>query len=154
MSLKIIILSSSLYKIGPSAFRECKRLKVVTFSEGLKSIEKRAFYKCPSLESIKLPSTLSKIGVEAFAGCSSLKDVALGEGLQCIGRKAFRACHLLADFRYPCVIKFLKGICIENQQEIADNFNKIPEVTMTAGGKVTISIAIATGGYKDRKIRK
>lgn len=53
-----------------SAFENCAALSSVAWSSGLKSIGKRAFFCCESLEApLFLPDGLEVIGVNAFAEC-------------------------------------------------------------------------------------
>ena len=85
-------------------FKDCNKLKEVTFNNGLTKIGEAAFKKCSSLQSITLPSTLTEIGSYAFQNCSSLKEVVFNEGLKKIGAKAFEMCKSLQSITIPSTI--------------------------------------------------
>lgn len=61
--------------IGIGAFRNRRKLKKVTFRDGLKTIHSSAFENCTALETLCIPKTVEEIGDEAFKGCSSLNLV-------------------------------------------------------------------------------
>ena len=61
--------------IGLGAFRNRRKLKNVTFYDGLKMIRSWAFENCVSLETVCIPKTVEEIEQWAFTGCSSLKVV-------------------------------------------------------------------------------
>lgn len=61
--------------IGIGAFWDRRKLKKVTFRDGLKTIHSNAFENCTALETLCIPKTVEEIGDEAFKGCSRLKLV-------------------------------------------------------------------------------
>lgn len=82
--------------IGDYAFRS-SGLEQVTFSEGLLSIGKRAFYFCEGLTELTLPASLQTLGEEAFGVCGSLKSVTiLGELF--LPESAFISCKDMETF--------------------------------------------------------
>lgn len=63
-------------KIRTDAFKGCsEKLKSVTISEGVTTIEKRAFYTCFGLTSVKIPSSVTSIGTTPFVSCRALKKI-------------------------------------------------------------------------------
>lgn len=80
-------------KIGECAFKNCKKLKTVSFPYGMTTIERQAFYGCESLETVTFPYCLKTIGDEAFGACSSLTEVFFDEKLESIGEGAFNDCN-------------------------------------------------------------
>ena len=77
-ALKNADLSSTQVKlIDAFAFRGCKNLKEVTFSNTLVEIREKAFYECSALLEVDFPQSLIKIEGGAFAYCASLKRVAI-----------------------------------------------------------------------------
>ena len=90
MSLRKLILPSTLKSIGPSAFENCYGLEQVEFrTTQLEALPERAFRGCLNLPSVSLPQGLVNIGKSAFDGCKSLAKVAWPEGLKTIGDNAF-----------------------------------------------------------------
>jgi len=75
-------------RIGMEAFKSCKNLKAVTFSESLRMIEKGAFAECENLVSITLPVNLKGICGSAFTCCKQIKKVTLSRKTR-IGHGAF-----------------------------------------------------------------
>ena len=57
--------------ILPTLFQS-SRLKAITMTDNIVSIEKSAFEECTELTYVKLPSTIQKIDSRAFAGCVAL----------------------------------------------------------------------------------
>lgn len=100
-SLKEVVISKNISKIGNSAFEGCINLKKVTLQEGLVTIGNKAFKDCSALTSITLPSTVQKIGAYAFENCVKMTRVTLNEGLLKIGKKAFYNCKKLKKIKIP-----------------------------------------------------
>ena len=100
-SLKEVVISKNISKIGNSAFEGCINLKKVTLQEGLVTIGNKAFKDCSALTSITLPSTVQKIGAYAFENCVKMTSVTLNEGLLKIGKKAFYNCKKLKKIKIP-----------------------------------------------------
>ncbi|MBQ8425688.1 MAG: leucine-rich repeat protein [Clostridia bacterium] len=100
LSLKSIVIPSSVKTIGKSAFKSCN-LTSVTFGDNskLESIEDTAFYYCDNLTNIVIPSSVKKISQSAFLSCyklvevknlSSLNIVAGSENNGYVGKYALR----------------------------------------------------------------
>lgn len=116
-SLQKLTLSSTVKKIGLSAFADTGSLGEINLNEGLTEIGHSAFVGT-SITEIKLPSTLIDIGGDAFTycdkltsvtipsnvksiynatfyGCTSLTDVTIEEGVESIGHSIFAGCSNL-----------------------------------------------------------
>lgn len=61
--------------IGESAFVNASTLVNLTISEGIKTIEAKAFNNCQYINKVELPSTLTSIGDNAFAKCDRLTHI-------------------------------------------------------------------------------
>ena len=83
---------TSVQSIGGYAFRECKNLQKVTFTEGsqLREIGEHAF-SWTGLTEVQIPASVQSIGAYAFDECRNLQRVTIAEGSQLreIGRSAF-----------------------------------------------------------------
>lgn len=116
-TLKEVVISQNVSKIGASAFEGCKNLEKVTLQEGLVTIGDKAFKDCSSLTGIKMPATLQTISNSAFENCIKLKTVTLNEGLLKIGNKAFYNCKALTKIRIPKTVlkigRYAFGNCIK-----------------------------------------
>ena len=55
------------------AFRGCKNLKKVTFTDNVKVIGTQAFYGCENLETVVMSKSIETIGALAFTYCKKLK---------------------------------------------------------------------------------
>ena len=99
--IESVYLPDTLYKINPSSFKLCLKLKSVRLPSGLYSIGSEAFYLCKGLTKIDLPSTLVKIDGKAFSGCTALKDIILPESLTSLGQEAFADCQSLEYIEIP-----------------------------------------------------
>ena len=84
----------SVTRIGKDAFRNCRRLRAVHFSDDsrLTHIDLGAFAHCSNVASLQLPPRLQCIGREAFHGCGALNDLRLPDSVLRIEDLAFRDC--------------------------------------------------------------
>lgn len=84
-NIETVFISSSVKEIGAKAFRGCKKLKEVIFSDDivLNKIGRSAFSNCINLISIEIPFHLKSknIGNNAFRYCKNLKSVTISESL-------------------------------------------------------------------------
>ena len=89
-------ISSTVTRIGFSAFERCYSLRGVWFGEGLKSISYEAFKDCTSLERAYLPETLKTIGDRSFLGCTNLNWINIPASVTYFGDQFLSGCPLLA----------------------------------------------------------
>ena len=82
----------------------CSALSDVQLPKRLRSIGRRAFYKCEKLNGMELPLQLKYIGAEAFYGCN-IEELELPEGLLEIGEGAFRKCRRLEYVYLPDTLR-------------------------------------------------
>lgn len=81
--------------IAANAFKNYKKLKKVTISDGIVSIGKGAFRNCKALTAVKLGSGLVTIDSSVFQNCTALKKIMLPASVKKIGSKAFYNCKKL-----------------------------------------------------------
>lgn len=105
-----VSISSSVLKIGQSAFRECSRLSVITIPEGVEVIDGWAFEYCYDLFEVNLPNSLMDLGTGAFQGCSSLAKIEIPKGITVLKKDVFQSCRSLNEVVIP-----------ENITEIGEN---------------------------------
>lgn len=72
--LKRVVIPPSVLIVDNASFYECKALKIVELSEGLKIIGAYAFGGT-NLKSIVLPKSLKRLGDRVFADCDNLESV-------------------------------------------------------------------------------
>lgn len=114
--LNSISIPSSLENIGDCAFESCDCLTSMDFpscsenGSGLKSIGRRAFRWCQSLERVSIPHTVENIGTDAFHWCPLLMEVSLVSGLKTIGEGAFAHCVDLSSLQLPSTLAAV-GMC-------------------------------------------
>lgn len=75
--------------------------------DDVRSIGRRAFYKCTGLKSIVVPKGVTFIGDYAFFGCENMRAVSLPESLTEIGYNVFSQCHGLTSIQLPSRLKTL-----------------------------------------------
>lgn len=141
-TLKEVVISQNVSKIGNSAFEGCKNLEKITLMEGLVTIGDKAFKGCSSLTSISMPATLQTIGNNAFENCTKLKTVTLNEGLLKIGSKAFYNCKALTKIKIPKTVlkigSYAFGKCI-----------KLKTVTFATDSQL---LTLGTGVFSECKV--
>ncbi len=74
--LRLLTLPQSITELGYSAFSN-SGIKKLVLPDGIEELGGRAFANCAALESLKLPSALKKLDSCIFEGCTSLKEMAL-----------------------------------------------------------------------------
>lgn len=92
-SLKFVELPETIQTIKYSAFENCASLESINFPQGLKNIERYAFYKSTSLTSVELPEGLETIGDSAFGDCESLETINIPSTITYLG--SFSGCKNL-----------------------------------------------------------
>ena len=83
--------------LGSGAFKNCSRLKNVSFPTSRIYYSSNVFKNCSSLENAELSGTISD---SAFSGCSNLKKVIL-HAAYFIGNEAFYGCKNLTEIILP-----------------------------------------------------
>ena len=98
-------LPASVERVCAGAFRNCTRLRAVSFAENsrLRELEDRAFSACGQLKEIALPAALERVGPCAFVSCGRLERVAFAAGsrLRVVEESAFAQCTALQEVALP-----------------------------------------------------
>lgn len=117
-SIANIELPYSVHTIGAGAFRQCSKLKAITFPNREFQIYDEAFRDCAVLSSLTLPTGLSFLGDGAFYGCTSLRSVAIPAGVESIGNSAFYHCDLLSAVTLPAGINSIGAFAFAYCQQL------------------------------------
>ncbi len=96
-------------KIIGTAFKFCKELENVKIPNGVKVIDKYAFFACGSLKELVIPSSVKIIGDSAFSNCSALERIEMSDKIEEIGESAFYLCRSLASISLPDTLKKING---------------------------------------------
>ncbi|MBO5372319.1 MAG: leucine-rich repeat protein [Lachnospiraceae bacterium] len=91
------IVAEGVKRLYGYAFKDCKRLRNLTFSEEFCSLYDGVFLNCTSLKSFPMNENLKTIGKEAFAGCTALSEVCIPGSVEDISERAFKDCTALAE---------------------------------------------------------
>lgn len=129
------------------AFDNNKRLKAISFADGIPFIPKRAFANCYSLEELAIPGSVESIGESAFEGCSGLKKVSIGEGTKTLEAYAFKNCSQASDFTMPSTIVAIGQKAFDNVPfpfEVEDGVSYIRNIAYSVS-KETTNIVIREG---------
>lgn len=117
--------SSSLEKIGDSAFSGCELLLGNTTVPSKIS-------GAPDEAALILPETVKEIGAEAFASCRSLVNVTIPEGVKEIKTGTFTDCSGLKKVEIPSTVTYI-GIAFNGAFEYHGNFSEYePELWIRA----------------------
>lgn len=110
-ALSEVSIPDSVTVLGDRAFAFDKKLKDVTFGNGLKYIGTSAFYGCEMLYNVELPTSLEYLGIKAFYKNNYTYDVSFNKGdaqgeenssnLKYIGDYAFYDAKYLTIARIP-----------------------------------------------------
>lgn len=102
--LSEIVLFSGLESLGESAFRDCKNLTKIDFSNAEIDIQNEAFSACDNLTEIKNAKNILTIGEKAFAECRRLQNTSFlndSTKLTLIGNNAFLNCVNIVSAKIP-----------------------------------------------------
>ena len=72
-------LGKNVKTIGKKAFKNCKSLKKVTFSNKTATVSAESFSGCAKLGAVSLPASVKTVGAKAFKNCKKLKKFTLGK---------------------------------------------------------------------------
>ena len=115
--------------VARSAFRSQQKLRHVTISEEIDTIDVGAFLGCSNLEKAVLPDSLSSIAANAFCQCTRLNHLQLPACLNHIGSEAFKDCRSLTEIAFSHVPQYVGYDC----------FLHTPLAEITSEGIVHIS---------------
>ena len=93
------------------SFCDNKSLRTVHFGEHVENLYYRAFYKCPSLQSVVLPGNVAYFNTEAFAACTGLKSVVVKCENARFGENVFGDCTSLAKVSLPATVSNPAALC-------------------------------------------
>ena len=122
-----VTLSEGITSLGTNAFMDLMFVSEVTIPASVKTIHKRAFENCRSLEQVAFSgnSKLTTIDHWAFYECINLQSLVIPEGVTTIGNGAFYGCAYLESLTLPA-----------SMQSIADNgfalCSKLSQITVNA----------------------
>ena len=80
---------------------------------GIKKIEKYAFYRCNYLKNVELPNSVTEIESYAFSKCDNLEKLFIPEGVEHIGEGAFWYCISLKDIQLPASLTIIENKILE-----------------------------------------
>ncbi len=84
-------------EISQTAFKGNQKVKSITVSNKVTTIDEYEFAGCTALESIYIPDSVTTIGSYAFEDCSSLASIYIPDSVTTIGSYAFDDCSSLAS---------------------------------------------------------
>lgn len=98
-----ITFGDGLKYIEERAFQNCLSIVSVNIPDSVVYVGPRAFYKCTALESVTLGSGMTFISDYTFYKCTALKEVRTSNNLEIVGNYAFRGCEMLESFEFNSV---------------------------------------------------
>lgn len=121
--INTIYIPRGIKKVGYGAFCECSSLKTVLFQDVDQEIivERRAFWKCYSLENINLPNQVTIIPEGCFEDCYNLQQILLPKGLKCIEKYPFKGCKNLSSIFIGSNVNSISP----NSFDFTENLNSI-----------------------------
>ena len=93
-----LVMPDSITTIEPEAFKRCKNLKKIYFSNGLKEIPNCVCSECSALVELYLPTEVTIIGDYAFSECKSLAKVYCPSTVKDKRNDAFSYCNNIKEF--------------------------------------------------------
>ena len=99
-----ILLPTTLKTVEQGAFRNCKNLTQIVFTNGFDSLGEESFSGCTALKSVQLSSTISVLGDRAFENCTGLTEIRGGESITAVGADCFRGAKINGKENYQLIL--------------------------------------------------
>ena len=111
-----VIVASSVKSLPKFIFKDCVRLKTVTFQQesSLTSISEQAFYMCVSLNNIIIPSSVRTIKKNVFSFCLTLNNIFLPNSITWIGASVFKNNIALSQITLPISLQTIPQYTFAN----------------------------------------
>ncbi len=98
-------LAGEMDAVGECAFKNCKSVKKIVFSDEILTIGNGAFAFCRNIEALTLTNRITIIGDYAFEGLKKITEVTVHDSTQTIGVGAFKGCNSLVEMTLPFIGK-------------------------------------------------
>jgi len=129
--------------IGTGAFRGCKKLRSVEFSDSLTTITGYTFYNCTTLTDFVLPANshgLRVIGYSSFEECTALTVFTIPQGVIEIGSYAFKNCSALEKINIPTSVLDFSNVYREYDNQRGNVFKGCTSLkTITMGSAIPVA---------------
>lgn len=102
-------ISSSVTKIGSTAFNGCSYLEEIDISYGVRSIGASAFTNCSALKSLILPDSIEAVDMYCFEECKALEKVVISNNMERINNRVFMGCSSLKDVSFSSYTRYLNA---------------------------------------------
>lgn len=99
--MESVSLPNSVFKIGHSAFKDCRCLTAIEIPDSVTDIGSSVFENCTALKSIVLPNSFAEIPYGMFRGCAALESVKIPDSATIIANDAFANCTALKNIVIP-----------------------------------------------------
>lgn len=119
--LKELIVPSNIEEIGHGAFYNSKALEKVTFEEGVKKIDDKAFMRSENLKQTKFTNTINTIGEAAFAYCTNIDNINIPSSIFNLSNDLFNNCLSLKNLTISNSIKYIGTGCFY----LCNSLNKV-----------------------------
>ncbi|MBU5464044.1 leucine-rich repeat protein [Anaerotignum sp. MSJ-24] len=114
--------------IGAYAFEENQRLRDVTITDGVETIERSAFQGA-GVETVIMPDSVTSIGELAFYNSKSLSEITLSKNLKEILDYIFYNCSSLSEIEIPASVKKIGTSILYGCESLEKVTIKSPELT-------------------------
>ena len=141
-TVETVSIPNSVTDIGDGVFKNCTKLRSVTFGENvayvgddlfagcislreadipaaLDEVPDGTFNGCEKLSKVTISSNVKRIGSNAFKGCISIYRLALPDSVTEIGEGAFSDCSSMTDFKLPRQVKSISANTFANCSSIS-----------------------------------
>ena len=133
-ALDSIDLPGSVTEIRGDTFNGCESLTTVRQNKSgdltVKTVGDYAFRSCKALNDIRFTDSLTDIGDAAFRGCSSLNSLDLKENLKTIGTDAFLECTALKKLTVPKSVKTISTGALGYTVDDTNHYVKLTDFTI------------------------
>lgn len=109
-TIKNVIISDGITKIGDFIFEACTELESVVIPDSVTHIGRQAFGSCYALKNVTIPDSVKIIDVCAFTCCKSLTSIDIPYGVTTIQTSAFYYCQNLSRVTIPDSVTYIGSL--------------------------------------------
>ena len=131
-TLWTIDVPSEVSAIGKNAFDGCSALRrVELLGDKITLLGESAFKGCESLEAFAIPDGVVEVPIDTFYNCKSLTELTIGSGVTDIYDQAFYGCSSLARVEIPANVTFVGNKCFDGAtalREVVIQGNRVLDI--------------------------
>ena len=148
------IIPDGIRSIGRKAFYKCEKLTQIVIPYGVTVVDNSAFEYCKGLTEITIPDSVESIEGNAFSVCVQLSDIIIPGSVKTIGDSAFSQCKALSDVTILDGVESIGKRAFSWCEQLVDI--RIPNSVQTIGDDIfsdcssDMVVSVGHGSYAEK----